>query len=172
MSKENILVVKTGRSGAKLSQLFTTEIECEGRNIQLSGKTRLVGNWYRSVVSAVKQRGISGTFSVFVHDEDDTEELINEYQKLLIKLGKGVDWHPVARLKMSMNELSAITNESNDRAYAELAENKFIEYTSMNRFRFVSKPRTNAEINECRLYVKNFVADRSAVDIANKLEII
>jgi len=172
MSKENILVVKTGRSGAKLDQLFTTEVECEGRTIQLSGKTRLVGNWYRSVVAAVKQRGITGTLSVFVHNEDDAEELINEYQKLLIKLAKDVDWVPVARLKMSMDELSSINTESNNRAYKELVENKFIEYTGKHRFKFTSKPRTNREINECRLYVKNFVAKRSAIDIADKLEMI
>jgi hypothetical protein len=172
MSKENILVVKTGRSGMKVNELYRTEIECEGRTIRLAGKTRLVGTWYRSIVAAVKQQGITGTLSVIVHNEDDVDELVNEYQKLLIKLAKDVDWVPVAKLKMSMDELGKITEEINDRAHDKLAEMKVIEWTGKNRFKFLPKPANRIERNAANLYVNQFCAGEVAKDLAAKLEII
>ena len=172
MSKENILVVKTGRSGIKVNDLYRTKVDCDGRTVRLAGRTRLVGTWYRSVVAAVKKQGITGTMSVFVHDENDTEELINEYQKLMIKLSKDLDWKPVARLKLDMDELGKITEEINDRAYDKLAEMKVIEWTGKNRFKFLPKPESRSERNAANLYVNQFCANEVAQALAEKIEII
>jgi hypothetical protein len=172
MSKENILIIKSGLSGDKLTNLYRTKVDTERGPVKLMGKTRLTGSWYRAAVAAAKAKGIKGTLTVIVHNEEDADELIHEHQRLMIKLGKGVDWTPVARMRMNMNEFGKLDTELFDTGLKQLAEDGFIKFTSKNRYSFVKTPQNNAEINANRLYVKQFIASLSAEALADKVEVI
>lgn len=172
MSKENILIIKSGLSGDKLNNLYRTKVDTERGPVSLMGKTRLVGTWYRAAVTAAKDKGIKGTLSVIVHDEEDADELIHEHQRLMIKLGKGVDWTPVARMRLNTEELSAINTEANNLAWDKLVEQNYVRKTGSRKYEFVNKPKTNEECNAMRLYTKKFIASVSAKALADKVEVI
>lgn len=172
MSKENILIIKSGLSGDKLTNLYRTKVDTERGPVSLMGKTRLTGTWYRAAVAAAKAKGIKGTLSVIVHNEEDADELIHEHQRLMIKLGKGVDWAPVARMRLSMKELSTLNTESNNIGWAKLVEQNYVRQTKPRKYEYVNEPKTREESNAMSLYIKHFIASISAEAIADKVEVI
>jgi len=51
MNKSSYLIVKTGKSGSKLNDLYDTEVLTESGKVKLCS-TRLLGTWYQSASDA------------------------------------------------------------------------------------------------------------------------
>jgi hypothetical protein len=173
------LVVKTGNSGTKINDLYDTTIWNEGKEIKLTGKHRLQGPWLRSITDQLKQRGITGTVSIFNHTIEDAEELINEHQKMMIKLAKGVDWKVVARVNIEEQELDdMIKTLGKENFEHELAEGRVTgtynayRHTKYDKYKTTSNYQNNKLINECRLEYKHRQADFIGQRLGKYIELV
>ena len=111
-AKSSYLVIKTGKSGAKLNTLYTTKLATELGDIPLTGEYRLTGGWYRDIMTACKMQGIKGTLSVVKHTPENADLLLQEWQKTFLMLRNNIDWQPVARIDISEADLADITDKS------------------------------------------------------------
>ena len=122
------LIVKTGKSGATLSDLYNSKIVADGRDIYLC-RTRLTGSWYQSIITAAKQTGIKGTLSVLVHNPEDADVLLKDNQRTFIALAKGLNWKVVARIDADEDDLSNASESGRNEAYKELVDDGTIVIT-------------------------------------------
>ena len=174
------LVVMTGNSGTKINDLYDTSIWNEGKEIKLTGKHRLQGAYLRSITEALKQRGVKGTMSIFNHKVEDAEELINEHQKLLIKLAKGVEWKVMARVNLEEQELESVMGKLQSDYFDEALAQGFIT-GSRKSFRFTEYDakrdslnyyQRNKLHNELRLRFKHEQAEYMANKLGNYIELV
>ena len=122
------LIVKTGKSGATLSDLYDSKINADGREIYLC-RNRLVGTWYQSITTAAKQMGITGTLSVLTHSPEDADVLLKDNQRTFIALAKGLNWKVVGRIDADEDALSKASDLSRQEVYKELVEEGTIVIT-------------------------------------------
>jgi hypothetical protein len=176
---ECYLVVKTGNSGTKINDLYKTSIWNEGKEIKLTGKHRLQGPWLRSITDQLKQSGISGTVSIFNHTIEDAEELINEHQKMMIKLAKDIDWKVVARVNLEEKELDGliktlgVENFENELAQGRVSGTyNAYRHTKYDKYKTTSNYQNNKLINECRLEYKHRQADFIGQRLSKYIEIL
>jgi len=157
------LVVMTGNSGTKINDLYDTSIWNEGKEIKLTGKHRLQGAYLRSITEALKQRGVKGTMSIFNHTVEDAEELINEHQKMLIKLAKGVEWKVMARVHIQEEDLQEVIGKLQDEYFKKALADGFItgsrkayRYTEYDSQKSTLRyHEANVLLNALRLRFKN-----------------
>jgi hypothetical protein len=176
---ECYLVVKTGNSGTKINDLYNTTIWNEGKEIKLAGRHRLQGPWLRSITDQLKQSGITGTVSIFNHTIEDAEELINEHQKMMIKLAKGVDWKVVARVNLEEKELDGliktlgVENFENELEQGRVSGTyNAYRHTKYEKYKTTSNYQNNKLINECRLEYKHRQADFIGQRLSKYIEIL
>ena len=178
-AKECYLVVKTGKSGTKINDLYDTIINVDDRQIKLAGKHRLQGPWLRSITDQLKQSGISGTVSIFNHTIEDAEELINEHQKMMIKLAKDIDWKVVARVNLEEKELDSliktlgVENFENELANGRVSGTyNAYRHTKYDKYKTTSNYQNNKLINECRLEYKHRQAEFIGERLSKYIEIV
>jgi hypothetical protein len=178
-AKECYLVVKTGKSGTKINNLYDTIINVDDRQIKLAGKHRLQGPWLRSITDELKTRGITGTVSIFNHTIEDAEELINEHQKMMIKLAKDIDWKVVARVNLEEKELDGLIKTLGKENFEnELAEGRVTgEYNAYrhakyDKYKTTSNYQNNILINECRLEYKKRQAEFIGERLSKYIELV
>jgi hypothetical protein len=176
---ECYLVVKTGNSGTKINDLYNTTINVDDREIKLAGKHRLQGPWLRSITDQLKQNGITGTVSIFNHTIADAEELINEHQKMMIKLAKDIDWKVVARVNLEEKELDELIKTLGVENFEnELAEGRVTgsynayRHVKFDKYKTTSNYQNNKLINECRLEYKHRQADYIGQRIGKYIELV
>ena len=172
-------MVKTGKSGTKINNLYDTVINVDDRDIRLAGKHRLQGPWLRSITDELKTRGITGTVSIFNHTIEDAEELINEHQKMMIKLAKNVDWKVVARVNLEEKELDGLIKTLGEENFEnELAEGRVsgtynaYRHTKYDKFKTTSNYQNNILINECRLAYKHRQAEFIGERLSKYIELV
>ena len=174
------LVVMTGNSGTKINDLYDTSIWNEGKEIKLTGKHRLQGAYLRSIQEALKQRGVKGTMSIFNHKVEDAEELINEHQKMLIKLAKGVEWKVMARVHIQEEELEQVIGKLQQEYFDEALATGFITGTRKS-YRFTEYDANKAKMsyhalhvlhNELRLRFKHEQAEYIASKLGKYIELV
>jgi hypothetical protein len=174
------LVVMTGKSGTKINDLYDTSIWNEGKEIKLTGKHRLQGAYLRSITEALKQQGVKGTMSIFNHTVEDAEELINEHQKMLIKLAKGVDWKVMAKVHIQEEELEEVIGALQTEYFnQELQSGRIIGTRKSFRFtEYQAKKSTlrwreaNELLNALRTRFKQGQADYIAYKIRKYIEVL
>jgi hypothetical protein len=178
-AKECYLVVKTGKSGTKINNLYDTVINVDDRDIRLAGKHRLQGPYLRSITDELKTRGITGTVSIFNHTIEDAEELINEHQKMMIKLAKDIDWKVVARVNLEEKELDGLIKTLGKENFEnELAQGRVsgtynaYRHTTYEKYKTTSNYQNNKLINECRLEYKHRQADFIGQRLSKYIEIL
>lgn len=122
------LIVKTGKSGATLSNLYSATIKAGGKDIRLC-QSRLTGSWYQSIVKASKDKGIKGTLSVLVHNPEDADLLLADNQRSFIALSKGLNWKVVGRIDATEDDLSNASQSGRDAVWKALEEDGTIVVT-------------------------------------------
>jgi hypothetical protein len=174
------LVVMTGKSGTKINDLYDTSIWNEGKEIKLTGKHRLQGAYLRSITEALKQEGVKGTMSIFNHTVEDADELINEHQKMLIKLAKGVDWKVMAKVHIQEEELNEVIGTLQNEYFDKEIESGRITGTRKG-FRFTEYEAKKATLryreanelhNALRSRFKQGQADYIAYKIRKYIELL
>jgi hypothetical protein len=131
MTNITYLVVKTGRSGAKINDCYDATITKDGRTIRLAGDYRLTGSWFRAITRAVKSQGITGTLSVFKHTTEDADALIAGHNRTLLMLKNNLDWKPVARI--DSDDIDTVTFNARQRAWNEFEEAGLIRVNKRDR---------------------------------------
>ncbi|MCX7246797.1 MAG: hypothetical protein NTX31_03840 [Burkholderiales bacterium] len=132
MSKTTYLVVKTGKSGAKLNDLYSVSVD----GVKLTGEHRLQGGWYQSIVRTVKEKGGTGTFTIFKHKRKDAEVLLKNYQKSMLMLRNDIKWIPVARVDMEERNLEKVVESARIACFEDLANKKIIEIIKRDPFTY------------------------------------
>ncbi len=125
MNKSSYLIVKTGKSGSKLNDLYDTEVLTESGKVKLCS-TRLLGTWYQSIVRATKRTGVTGTLSVLKHDPDTADLLLAEYQATFLRLKNDINWRVVARLDISDQELQNTICTASDAEWMRIAQDGLV----------------------------------------------
>ena len=123
------LVVKTGLSGIKLTDLYNTKVG----DIALRGMHRLAGNSRAVIIDICKQRGARGTMSVIGYEtKAEVDELVKEYNKSILGLQQ-FNWQPVARVDADIDVLIEHMIELRKAAWAMLIEHGEVIATKTNR---------------------------------------
>jgi hypothetical protein len=122
------LVVKTGLSGIKLTDLYDTKVG----DIALRGMHRLIGNSRAVIIDICKQRGARGTMSVIGYEtKAEVDELVKEYNKSILGLQR-LNWQPVARVDADIDVLIEDMIGLRKAAWAKLIEDGEIIATKTN----------------------------------------
>jgi len=136
MTKTTYLIVKTGRSGAKVNDCYDASIVKDGKTIRLSGEYRLQGSWYRAITKAVKSKGITGTLSVFKHSKEDADALIASHNRTLLLLKNNLDWQPVARI--DSDDIDSVVEQARREAWLEFERAGLIKVNRRDRNGFMT----------------------------------
>jgi hypothetical protein len=165
------LIVKTGKSGATLSDLYNSKIVADGRDIYLC-RSRLVGTWYQSIITAAKQSGIKGTLSVLTHTPEDADVLLKDNQRTFIALAKGLNWKVVARIDADEDVLSNTSNSGRHEVWKELVEDGTITITKgklEGRFSYNYSVCLTEEYKGLSHYVKKVVYKRAKKEVRDRV---
>lgn len=112
------LIVKTGKSGMRIDDLWRMEIAGE----KITPIHRLTGSWRNIILNICKARGARGTMSVLAYkDKATVDELIKDYNKSLLGL-QNLNWQPVARIDADIEELGDLMTIERNKAWDLLAE--------------------------------------------------
>ena len=174
------LVIMTGKSGTKINDLYDTTVQIDGREVKLTGKHRLQGSYLRSITEAMNDKGVHGTMSIFNHTVEDANELINEYQKLMVKLSTGTDYKVMAMVHMEEQQLEDIFNKhQQDYFDAELASGRITGTRKGFKFTELEGLRTslpwrvyNERLNALRSQFKRGQAQHIAYHIGKYIELV
>jgi len=135
-AKDMYLVVKIGKKGTKMNDLYNNTLWSEGKEIKLSGNHRLAGARLQGITEAVKEKGLTGTFSVFNYNIQDADELTHEHNKMMLKLAKDLDFTVVAKVNLSEQELDVEINKLTKEYYKHAIDTGFIIPTGKTSYRF------------------------------------
>jgi hypothetical protein len=135
-AKDMYLVVKIGSKGTKMNDLYNNTLWSEGKEITLAGKHRLAGARLRSITEAVKEKGLTGTFSVFNYAIEDADELTHEHSKLMLKLAKDLDFTVVAKVNLSEAELDKEINKLTKEYHKKAVDTGFVRDTGKSSYEF------------------------------------
>jgi hypothetical protein len=170
---QSYLIVKTGKSGAKLSDLYDSKIVAEGREIDLC-RNRLVGSWYQSITTAAKQMGIKGTLSVLIHNPEDADVLLKDNQRTFIALAKGLNWKVVARIDADEADLSNASKSGRNETWKELVDNGTIIITKGSlggRFTYNYAACLSEDYESSSYHGKRAVHKRAKKEVRDKVNL-
>jgi len=167
------LIVKTGKSGATLSDLYNSKIVADGREINLC-RNRLVGSWYRSITTAAKQMGIKGTLSVLIHSPEDADILLKDNQRTFIALAKGLNWKVVARIDADEADLSNASSSGRQEVYKELVDDGTIIITKgklEGRFTYNYAACLNEDYESSSYHGKRAIYKRAKKEVRDRVNL-
>lgn len=141
------LIVKTGKSGMRINDLWNLEIAGE----KITPLHRLTGSWRNIIIDICKARGARGTMSVLAYkDKATVDELIKDYNKSLLGL-QNLNWQPVARIDADIDELGDLMMIEREKAWKQLAEQGKIEILERDsKGRMTRFQLTGYDLDRCR----------------------